>query len=44
VTGITEIQAFFRDRSDYEFVKSLIEAYAKQKLFLEKGRLSCAPD
>lgn len=30
---------FFRDRSDYEFVKSLIEAYAKEKLFLEKGTL-----
>ena len=27
----TEIAPFFRDRSDYEFVKSLIEAYAKEK-------------
>ena len=34
-----EIAPFFRDRSDYEFVKSLIEAYAKEKLFLEKGTL-----
>lgn len=33
------IAPFFRDRSDYEFVKSLIEAYAKEKLFLEKGTL-----
>lgn len=30
---------FFRDRSDYEFVKSLIEAYSKEKLFIEKGTL-----
>src|SRR5271157_1072402 len=35
----TEIAPFFRDRSDYEFVRSLIEAYAKEKLFLEKGTL-----
>ena len=35
----TEVPPFFRDRSDYEFVKSLIEAYAKEKLFLEKGTL-----
>lgn len=35
----TEIPPFFRDRSDYEFVKSLIEAYAKEKLYLEKGTL-----
>lgn len=35
----TEIPPFFRDRSDYEFVKSLIEAYAKEKLFLERGTL-----
>ena len=34
-----ETAPFFRDRSDYEFVKSLIEAYAKEKLFLEKGTL-----
>jgi len=34
-----EVAPFFRDRSDYEFVKSLIEAYAKEKLFLEKGTL-----
>ena len=30
-----EVAPFFRDRSDYEFVRSLIEAYAKEKLFLE---------
>lgn len=30
---------FFRDRSDYEFVRSLIEAYAKEKLNIEKGAL-----
>ncbi len=35
----TEVTPFFRDRSDYEFVKSLIEAYAREKLFLEKGTL-----
>ena len=35
----TETPPFFRDRSDYEFVRSLIEAYAKEKLFLEKGTL-----
>lgn len=35
----TETQPFFRDRSDYEFVKSLIEAYSKEKLFIEKGTL-----
>ena len=35
----TEVAPFFRDRSDYEFVKSLIEAYAKEKLFLERGTL-----
>jgi hypothetical protein len=35
----TEVPPFFRDRSDYEFVKSLIEAYAREKLFLEKGTL-----
>lgn len=34
-----EIPPFFRDRSDYEFVKSLIEAYSKEKLFIEKGTL-----
>lgn len=33
------IPPFFRDRSDYEFVKSLIEAYAKEKLIIEKGAL-----
>jgi len=38
-TGGTESPPFFRDRSDYEFVKSLIEAYAKEKLSLEKGTL-----
>lgn len=35
----TEVPPFFRDRSDYEFVRSLIEAYSKEKLFLEKGTL-----
>lgn len=35
----TETPPFFRDRSDYEFVRSLIEAYAKEKLYLEKGTL-----
>ena len=35
----TEAPPFFRDRSDYEFVKSLIEAYSREKLFLEKGTL-----
>lgn len=34
-----EVPPFFRDRSDYEFVKSLIEAYSKEKLFIEKGTL-----
>lgn len=33
------IPPFFRDRSDYEFVKSLIEAYSKEKIFIEKGTL-----
>lgn len=35
----TQVPPFFKDRSDYEFIKSLIEAYAKEKLFLEKGTL-----
>lgn len=35
----TEIAPFFRDRSDYAFVRSLIEAYAREKLSLEKGTL-----
>lgn len=35
----TEITPFFRDRSDYEFVRSLIEAYTKEKLVIEKGTL-----
>ena len=39
LTEGTEVPPFFRDRSDYEFVRSLIEAYAKEKLFLEKGTL-----
>lgn len=38
-TDGTEIPPFFKDRSDYEFVKSLIEAYSREKLFLEKGTL-----
>ena len=33
------IPPFFRDRSDYEFVRSLIEAYNKEKLVIEKGTL-----
>jgi hypothetical protein len=33
------VPPFFRDRSDYEFVRSLIEAYSKEKLFIEKGTL-----
>jgi hypothetical protein len=33
------IPGFFRDRSDYEFVRSLIEAYSSEKLFVEKGTL-----
>lgn len=35
----TEISPYFKDRSDYDFVKSLIEAYAKEKIHLEKGAL-----
>jgi len=35
----TQTPPFFRDRSDYDFVKSLIEAYTKEKLFIEKGTL-----
>jgi len=35
----TIIPPFFKDRSDYDFIKSLIEAYAKEKLYLEKGTL-----
>jgi hypothetical protein len=35
----TVIPPFFKDRSDYDFIKSLIEAYAKEKLYLEKGTL-----
>ena len=31
------IPGFFRDRSDYEFVRSLIEAYSSEKLFEKKG-------
>jgi len=33
------VAPFFRERSDYEFVKSLIEAYSREKLFIEKGTL-----
>ena len=33
------VTPFFRDRSDYEFVRSLIEAYAKEKMNIEKGTL-----
>lgn len=35
----TVIAPFFRDRSDYEFVKSLMEAYNKEKLSIERGTL-----
>lgn len=38
-TDSITIAPFFRDRSDYEFVKSLIEAYSKEKLSFEKGTL-----
>lgn len=34
-----KVAPFFRQRSDYEFVKSLIEAYSREKLFIEKGTL-----
>lgn len=37
--AVREITPFFKDRSDYEFVRSLIEAYSKEKLFIEKGTL-----
>lgn len=33
------VAPFFKERSDYEFVKSLIEAYSREKLFIEKGTL-----
>ncbi len=33
------VAPFFKERSDYEFVKSLIEAYSREKLFFEKGTL-----
>jgi len=33
------VRPFFRERSDYEFVKSLIEAYSREKLYIEKGTL-----
>lgn len=35
----TETAPFFRDRNDYEFVRSLIEAYSREKLNIEKGTL-----
>lgn len=35
----TETPPFFRDRSDYEFVKSLIEAYSRERMSIEKGTL-----
>lgn len=35
----TETVPFFRDRSDYEFVRSLIEAYNRERLTFEKGTL-----
>jgi len=38
-TSGTVVAPFFRDRSDYEFVRSLIEAYSKEKLMIEKGTL-----
>jgi hypothetical protein len=33
------VPPFFRDRSDYEFVRSLVEAYNREKLNIEKGTL-----
>jgi hypothetical protein len=38
-TNSIEIAPFFRERSDFEFVRSLIEAYAREKLVIEKGTL-----
>ncbi|MEE9364804.1 MAG: hypothetical protein V3U92_19560 [Cellulophaga sp.] len=35
----TEVKPYFKDRSDYEFVKSLIEAYSRDKMSIEKGTL-----
>lgn len=35
----TAVAPFFRDRSDFDFVRSLIEAYSKEKLTIEKGTL-----
>jgi len=34
-----KIQPFFRERTDYWFVKALIESYAKDKISIEKGTL-----
>jgi len=33
------VAPYFKERSDYEFVKSLIEAYSREKLYFEKGTL-----
>lgn len=38
-TSGTMVAPFFRERSDYEFVRSLIEAYTREKIFIEKGAL-----
>ena len=35
----TKIAPFFKDKSDYDFVKGLIETYSKEKLSIEKGTL-----
>src|SRR5437667_10489035 len=34
-----EVKPFFRNRADYDFVKNLIEAYARERLNIEKGTL-----
>ena len=38
-SGAKEITPFFREKSDYEAVKSLIESYSREKIFLERGTL-----
>lgn len=39
ITRGTKIRPFFRERSDYRFVKNLIEASSKEKLKIERGTL-----
>lgn len=34
-----QITPFFKNRSDYEFVRSLIESYSRERLSIEKGSL-----